>query len=253
MKKVLKGFVSVLSWVVLVFALIMTIFAFSVDKSSGISNLFGFIPLTVESDSMAPTFVQSDLIIDREIDDVAALKEGDVITFWTIINGNKVINTHRITEVHLVNGNISFTTKGDNNDIKDSLDVYPSDIVGKWTGVKVPALGGVIGFLRTQLGFCICVIIPLALFFLFELYKFIAVIIEIKRPAAPQLDEEEIKRRAIEEYLAEQKQKAEQPEEEKPAEEATAPKEETEENEEITEENSENTAENIEKTEETAE
>ena len=190
MKKVLKGFVSVLSWVVLVFALIMTIFAFSVDKSSGISNLFGFIPLTVESDSMAPTFVQSDLIIDKEIDDIAVLKEGDVITFWTIINGNKVINTHRITEVHLVNGNISFTTKGDNNSIKDSLDVYPSDIVGKWTGVKIPALGGVIGFLRTQLGFCICVIIPLALFFLFELYKFIAVIIEIKNPAAPQLDEE---------------------------------------------------------------
>ena len=166
MKKVLKGFVSVLSWVVLVFALIMTIFAFSVDKSSGISNLFGFIPLTVESDSMSPTFVQSDLIIDREIDDIAVLKEGDVITFWTIINGNKVINTHRITEVHLVNCNISFTTKGDNNSIKDSLDVYPSDIVGKWTGVKIPALGGIIGFLRTQLGFCICVIIPLALFFL---------------------------------------------------------------------------------------
>ena len=235
MKNVLKGFVSVLSWVVLVFALIMTIFAFSVDKSSGISNLFGFIPLTVESDSMSPTFVQSDLIIDREIDDIAALKEGDVITFWTIINGNKVINTHRITEVHLVNGNISFTTKGDNNSIKDSLDVYPSDIVGKWTGVKIPALGGVIGFLRTQLGFCICVIIPLALFFLFELYKFIAVIIEIKNPAAPQLDEEEIKRRAIEEYLAEQKQKAEQAEE-KPADTDTAPKETTEEKEEISEE-----------------
>ena len=235
MKKVLKGFVSVLSWIVLVFALIMTIFAFSVDKSSGISNLFGFIPLTVESDSMSPTFVQSDLIIDREIDDIAVLKEGDVITFWTIINGNKVINTHRITEVHLVNGNISFTTKGDNNSIKDSLDVYPSDIVGKWTGVKIPALGGVIGFLRTQLGFCICVIIPLALFFLFELYKFIAVIIELKNPPAPQLDEEEIKRRAIEEYLAEQKQKAEQAEE-KPADTDTAPKETTEEKEEISEE-----------------
>ena len=235
MKNVLKGFVSVLSWVVLVFALIMTIFAFSVDKSSGISTLFGFIPLTVESDSMPPTFVPSALIIDREIDDIAALKEGDVITFWTIINGNKVINTHRITEVHLVNGNISFTTKGDNNSIKDSLDVYPSDIVGKWTGVKIPALGGIIGFLRTQLGFCICVIIPLALFFLFELYKFIAVIIEIKNPAAPQLDEEEIKRRAIEEYLAEQKQKAEQAEE-KPADTDTAPKETTEEKEEISEE-----------------
>lgn len=223
MKKVLKGIVSVVSWIVLAFALIMTIFAFSVDKSSGISNLFGFIPLTVESDSMSPTFNSGDLIIGREIEDIAVLKEGDVITFWTLVDGKKIINTHRITEVHNVNGSLSFTTKGDNNGIKDSLDVYPSDIIGLWTGVKIPGLGGVIGFLRTQLGFCICVIVPLALFFLFELYKFIAVIVELKNPPAPELDEEEIKRRAIEEYLAEQKKKAE---EGKAAEEDTA-KEET--------------------------
>ena len=41
-----------------------------------------------------------------------------------------------------------------------------------------------------------------------ELYKFIVVLIEIKRPPVPEIDEEEIKRRAIEEYLAEQKQNA---------------------------------------------
>ena len=43
----------------------------------------------------------------------------------------------------------------------------------------------------------------MAIFFLFELYKFIVTLIEVKRPEpAEQLDEEEIKRRAIEEYLA---------------------------------------------------
>ena len=60
-------------------------------------------------------------------------------------------------------------------------------------------------FLRTKTGFFICILIPMALFFLFELYKFILVIVEIRRPAAQVLDEEEIKRRAIEEYLAQQK------------------------------------------------
>ena len=34
-------------------------------------------------------------------------------------------------------------------------------------------------------------------------------LIEIKRPPVPEIDEEEIKRRAIEEYLAEQKQTTE--------------------------------------------
>lgn len=209
MKKALKIIVTVLSWAILVFALIATIFAFTADRSTGVSSVFGFIPLTVESDSMAPTFTQGTLIIDREIDDVTELSEGDVITFWTLINGQKVKNTHRIVEVKQVNGNISFVTKGDNNDIKDSLDVYPADIIGKWEGVKFPGLGNVINFLRTQLGFCICVIIPLVLFFLFELYKLIVVIVEIKRPAPAEIDEEEIKRRAIEEYIAEQKKKSE--------------------------------------------
>ncbi|MBR0483292.1 MAG: hypothetical protein IJJ69_00755, partial [Oscillospiraceae bacterium] len=66
-------------------------------------------------------------------------------------------------------------------------------------------MGNVMNFLRTKTGFFVCILIPMAIFFLFELYKFIVVLIEIKRPAVLEIDEEEIKRRAIEEYLAEQK------------------------------------------------
>lgn len=203
MKKVLSNIINVISWIILIFALIITILVFSSDKNNGVANLMGFIPLTVESDSMAPVFAKDDLILDKEIDDVFALENGDVITFWTMINGQRVKNTHRIIEVNKVNGNISFTTKGDSNDIKDSLNVYPADIIGIWTGVKLTGFGKVMNFLRTQTGFFICIVIPMAIFFLFELYKLIVVIVEVKRPAA-EIDEEEIKRRAIEEYLAQQ-------------------------------------------------
>lgn len=209
MKKALKITVSVISWIILILALIITILTFSADRNNGVSSLFGFIPMTVESDSMAPTFEKDDLIIDREIDDINTLQTDDVITFWTIINGQKVKNTHRIVEVKNVNGNISFITKGDNNDIRDSLEVYPADIIGVWNGLKIGGFGKVMNFLRTPTGFCICVIVPLLLFFLFELYKLIVVIVEIKRPAAAEIDEEEIKRKAIEEYIAEQKKKSE--------------------------------------------
>lgn len=208
MKKALKIAVSVLSWIILIFALLVTILVFSSDGKNGVSSLFGYIPLTVESDSMAPTFVENDLIIDREIDDISSLQKGDVITFWTLINGQKVKNTHRIVEVNEVNGNVSFVTKGDNNGINDSLAVYPADIIGKWTGFRIGGFGKAMSFLKTQTGFCIFVLIPMALFFLFELYKLIVVIVEIKRPAAAEIDEEEIKRRAIEEYIAEQQKKA---------------------------------------------
>ena len=48
---------------------------------------------------------------------------------------------------------------------------------------------------------------PLILFFIYELYRFISILVteRAKKTAAPAVDEEEIKRRAIEEYLAAQK------------------------------------------------
>lgn len=209
MKKVLKIIVNALSWLILAFALLVTILVFSSGRNNGVANLFGYIPLTVESDSMLPTFAQGDLIICKEIDDLTTLKENDVITFWTIIDGKKVKNTHRIITINeFESGTRSFVTRGDNNPINDEIPAYAGDLIGQWTEVRISGLGTVMNFLRTKTGFFVCILIPMAIFFLFELYKFIVVLIEIKRPEVSALDEEEIKRRAIEEYLAEQKKNA---------------------------------------------
>jgi signal peptidase len=208
MKKALKIIFNTVAWIVLIFALLITILVFSADKNNGVSTLLGYMPMTIESDSMKPTFETGDLIITKEIDDVQSLKVGDVITFWTIIDGSKVKNTHRITQVNESNGSYSFVTKGDNNSVEDSLSVYQGDLIGKWTEVKISGMGKVMSFLRTKKGFFICILIPMALFFLFELYKLIVTIVEVKRPVAEAIDEEEIKKRAIEEYLAEQSKNA---------------------------------------------
>lgn len=212
MKKALKIVFNVIAWIVLVLALIVTILVFSSDRNNGVANIFGYIPLTVESDSMKPTFKKDDLIIVKEIEDINSLKKGDVITFWTIdiVEGQKVKNTHRIVEVVEENGTKSFVTRGDANDANDSYNVYASDIIGQWTNAKLGGFGKVMSFLRTKTGFFICILIPIALFFLFELYKLIVTIVEIKRPVITESDEEEIKRRAVEEYLAEQKKKEEE-------------------------------------------
>ena len=81
MKKIIKGIFNVLAWIVLVFSMIMTLLVFTADRNNGTASLFGFIPMTVESDSMKPTFLANDLIICREIDDIGDLEEGDVITY----------------------------------------------------------------------------------------------------------------------------------------------------------------------------
>lgn len=217
MEKVLKTVVNIFVWIVLIFALLITIIVFSSGNNNGVANLFGYIPMTVESDSMKPTFVKDDLIICKEVDDINSLKENDVITFWTVINGKRAKNTHRIVSVSDDGGVRSFITRGDNNSIDDTTPVSASDVIGKWTDTKIGGFGKVMNFLRTKKGFFICIIIPMALFFLFELYKFIVVLIETKKPeSVEQIDEEEIKRRAIEEYLASRGETPEKTEEKAP-------------------------------------
>jgi len=207
MKKFFKVFINILAWVLLALALLVTVGVFSSEKNNGIAKLLGYMPMSVQSDSMAPTFRQGDLVIVKEIDDLYALKEDDVITFYTIIDGQRALNTHRIVSVNKTDADISFTTKGDNNSINDSMDAAKSDIVGKWTGVKLGGIGKVVDFLKTRTGFFICIVIPMAIFFLIELYKFIVTLIAFRKPKMTQDEEEEIKRRAVEEYLAGLKQK----------------------------------------------
>ena len=210
MKKVLRVTANVLAWIVLIIAFLVTIIVFSSGRNNGVANIFGFIPMTVESDSMKPTFSKNDLIICKEVDDINSLKQGDVITFWTVIDGRRVKNTHRIVEIEDNNGSKSFITRGDNNQVNDTTPAYAGDLIGKWTETRIAGFGKIMNFMRTKKGFFICIVIPMAIFFLFELYKFIVTLIEANRPdPAEQLDEEEIKRRAIEEYLASKGESAE--------------------------------------------
>ncbi len=207
MKKVFRIILDVLAWLLLIFALLITLLVFASNKNNGISSLFGRMPMSVQSDSMLPTMKTGDLIIVKEAD-LYSLKVGDVITFYSIVDGRRILVTHRITEINEFENTRSFVTKGDNNPVEDSLPAYASDIVGKWTGFKWKGGGKVLDFLQTKKGFFICILIPLAIFFLFELYKFIVALIQAKKPEITEEEEEEIKRKAVEEYLAAQKKEA---------------------------------------------
>ncbi len=207
MKKVLKIIVDVLAWVVLILAFLVTLMVFASEKNDGIASVLGFMPMSVQSDSMSPTFKKGDLIIVKDIKDLYDLKEGDVITYYTIIEGHRELNTHRIVEVVDHEGSKGFITRGDNNITDDENLVESDDLIGQWTGAKIKSIGKFFDFLKTQKGFFICVLIPIALFFIFELYKFIVALMEAKKGNISEEDEEEIKRKAVEEYLAAQKAK----------------------------------------------
>lgn len=209
--KILKVVGNVLIWLFVVFAILVTVLVFSAQGNrDGLSSIMGKSLVNIVSDSMAPTFKKGDLIIDNVLTDEQKLncKVGEVITFYADLDkdGEDEINTHRIAEVYSEGGYTYYITKGDNtttNPVNDEIHVISAKVLGKYTEHKIPGAGTVISFLQTSTGFLCVIVIPLVLFFLFEFYNFISVLVKVKskgKKLTPE-EEEEIKRRAVDEYL----------------------------------------------------
>lgn len=221
MKKTLSIIGNVIMWLFVVLAAALTITVFTAQKNeAGLPNLFGKMPVSVLSDSMNPEFKAGDLIIDRSLTtaEKSQLAVGDIITFAVDLNGDgeAEINTHRIVTVTEDGGNVYYTTKGDNNPANDNYIVRYDQVQGVYTGAKIVGLGKMMNFLSSSKGFLICIVIPLVLFFLYELYRFIATVISVKGKKGLSKEEEEaLKKQAVEEYLKEQQAQAKAKEESK--------------------------------------
>ena len=218
-KKILSIAANVLVWAFVILSLVITVMVFSAQNSEdGVPALFGKSFITIETGSMKDTYFEGDMVFMTKLtkEEKMNLRPGQIITFRTSIDINEDgkpgdLNTHRIYEK--IDGTLSYVTKGDNNPAPDNqgnnpYTVHVDDIIGICTeDGKISGLGNVIKFLKSSLGFFLCIVLPLILFFLYELYRFIAILLAEKKKAAGVVaaeTEEEIKRRAIEEYLAQQ-------------------------------------------------
>ena len=179
-KKILKIIFGVIIWTIIIIATLITI---STLRSRGreVPSLMGYIPLTIQSESMEPEIMKGDLIIAREFNpNKKELKNNDVISFYAEIQNQRVVITHRIEHIININGMVSYVTKGDNNKISDENQVATGDIIAVWDGARIPYLGTFLSFVKTKTGFISCVILPLALFFIYQLYQFIMLLFEYK-------------------------------------------------------------------------
>ena len=196
--------------IVLLFAALITIMSFNAKVNDNIPSIFGYSTFSIQTDSMEGTINPGDLIIGEKCDPTN-LEVGDVISFHTVDDeGNYFINTHRIIKVNEDGNYLSFQTQGDNEDYPDNRLVAPGDIISKYTGVRLPLLGYVITFLSSQLGFFICIVFPVLLYTIWQVYKLIKVILENQKTKileeAQDQTSEELKQAIINEYLSKQKQ-----------------------------------------------
>ena len=187
--------ISVLLWVIILIAALYSITVLANKDGNNVASVAGFTPLVVQSDSMAPTFCKDDMIIIRKCD-TQKLEEGDIITFHTVIYNKLALNTHRIVKIEeYENGYRSFTTRGDNNPADDTHILAEGDIVGKHV-TTIPKLGKLMNFLSSSAGFLIVIVIPMFIFFVYQLYHLITVVLALKKATALEALEEQAKLQA---------------------------------------------------------
>ncbi len=187
-QKAVTVILSVILWVVIILAAFFVFTTLATRNSDNVASIGGFTPLTVETDSMAPTFNAGDLIIIKKVD-TSKLKEGDIITFHTIIENHYALNTHRIASIEEGTTYRSYVTKGDNNMIADQHVISDADIVGKYV-VRLPGFGKLMDFLSSAPGFFLVIVLPMAIFFVYQLYHLIMVSLRLKKATALETAQE---------------------------------------------------------------
>ena len=227
-KRILNGiFLGVQIALVLV-SIILTLIMILNPKQDDVSAV-GIKLLPVLSSSMDGTreidgvkysgFPKGALVIAKTPKDKENLKVGDVVTFQMRNDDNEVVlNTHRIIEVVEIEPGVKkYRTQGDNPaaPVDEALKL-PGDIKAVYV-THIKGLGSALTWIRDGYHFIYIIIIPLGLLLIYNIYLVAQIVVEnkmkkakaaaaesAKQAALASIDEEAIKRRAIEEYLRSQ-------------------------------------------------
>lgn len=218
--------------VVLQVAIVIVAIAFSVSilLSTGYESNTDFGKSSIRlmpvlTDSMAgdkeDSFKAGDLIIVKSAEkvDLSTLKVGDIITYLDNVGGDLQFVTHRIIDIkesEMSSGTVirEYITRGDAEDPDTAIakTLYAGDIKGVYVG-KLAGVGSAVFWLQDPTHFFLVIMLPLILLLLYNAYLVVRIIMEAKlkkqreqligatSEGAVIIDEEEIKRRAVEEYI----------------------------------------------------
>ncbi len=161
MHKVLTVVGTVLCLILLPILIINCILIVKSFTSEDVPTVGGIFPLIVLTDSMYPEISSGDLIICNSVE-AEDVDEGDVISFFDPMGSGSAIVTHRVIEVVEEGGELSFRTKGDNNNAEDQVLVPEDNLVGVYRS-RIPGMGKVAMFMQTTPGLIVCVVCPIIL------------------------------------------------------------------------------------------
>lgn len=136
-----------------------------------VPSLFSISPMYVITDSMVPTINAGDLIFVKKIapEDIAV---DDIITFFDPESmSDPIMIVHRVKEISTDGeGNISFRTKGDANNVYDTFIITGDHVVGRYL-FRIRGMGNVAMFMQTTYGLIITLSIPLLMLIGYEVVR----------------------------------------------------------------------------------
>ena len=168
--------INIISTVFLILIIAVVIFVFIARITGHVPSIFGFSVFRVRSDSMAPTLVVDDIILDKK---VAAedIHKGDIITYNCKegeMKGQTI--THRVIEEPVDNGGTYLIqTQGDKEGSSPDARITYDQVEGKYL-FKIPLMDKLYTFFLSPYGLVVFIVIILALFG----YEMIALLISYR-------------------------------------------------------------------------
>lgn len=138
-----------------------TLIVKSYVNSDEVPSVGGIFPMIVLTDSMYPVIQSGDLIICHTAE-AEEIENGDVIVFYDPMGNGTTVVTHRVLEVMEEGGEISFRTKGDNNNAEDQVAVPADKLLGTYEK-RIPGAGNIAMFMQTTTGLILCCVCPIIL------------------------------------------------------------------------------------------
>lgn len=139
-------------------------------KGNGVVQFNRKTLLSVDNNDMSPYISEGDLIFLNNLE----LSEYHITNVVGFISSDNSMKLGRIVDGEYNENDSSdykFVVKADNSD--DTYSITGDQVVGCWTMTRIPFGGTVILFLLSQNGFILGIVLPIALFFIFELILFI--------------------------------------------------------------------------------
>ena len=133
---------------------------------------YTFIPIVNDNEKYIKDVDKGDLLIAKKIDKVSL---NDSIYFYTSENRNYIVREGKVTKVPLNDGDTLYDITVEMLDKSIDTTVSGSKVVGNKVFL-FPLLGTILTFLESDKGFLLCVLLPIILVFLYQIYEFISVV-----------------------------------------------------------------------------